>query len=464
MVFSSLTFLFLFLPIVSFCIFIRNRSLQNMILLLASLIFYSWGEPKSILLLCLTTALAYFSGILQERLKETNKNSLRKSVFIITIALIIANLFIFKYLGFFTKNLGFLGVNEISLALPIGISFYTFQILSYSIDLYLGKIRLQKNFFYLLMYVSFFPQLIAGPIVRYETIEQEIENRRITVNDVASGLRRFTVGLAKKVLLANQVASVATTIYAGDVEAYGAMMYWIAAIAYTLQIYFDFSGYSDMAIGLGRMFGFHFLENFNYPYIATSVTDFWRRWHISLSSWFRDYVYIPLGGNRTSKIKWLRNILIVWMLTGFWHGAEWNFIIWGLYYGILLLIEKFWLGNLLNKLPKVIQWLYTMVIVCIGWVIFNITDLSQLLCTLKHMFTISSASFVTSMAAEVSVITGMLMMPIAVVCAMPLLTHFQLKNEVWDTMIKNILCVILYVVCIAFIISESFQPFIYFRF
>ncbi len=464
MVFSSLTFLLLFLPIVSFSIIIRNRSIQNFILLLASLLFYAWGEPKSILLLCLVTVLSYFSGLIQERLKEAKQLKLRKLTFIITIILIIGNLFVFKYLGFFTKNLSFLSVEEITLTLPIGISFYTFQILSYNIDLYLGKIKLQKNFFYLLMYVSFFPQLIAGPIVRYETIEQEIEERSVSLDDVVVGLRRFTLGLAKKVLLANQVATVATTIYAGNPETYGALMYWIAAIAYTLQIYFDFSGYSDMAIGLGRMFGFHFLENFNYPYIATSVTDFWRRWHISLSSWFRDYVYIPLGGNRTTKIKWLRNILIVWILTGFWHGAEWNFIIWGLYYGILLLIEKLWLGNLLAKLPKAIQWLYTMVIVCIGWVIFNITDLSQLFFTLKHMFTISSVSLMASIASEVSVIIGMLFMPIAMLCAMPLLGRIHLKNELLETAMKNTLCLILYVICILFIVSETFQPFIYFRF
>ena len=345
MVFSSQTFLFFFLPLAGLCVLIRSKPVQNALLLIASLIFYAWGEPKMVVLMVLVTLIAYGSGFAIVHFKARPRA--KKAVLIASVVVILGNLVVFKYLNFLCRTFSFLGLSAPGIALPIGISFYTFQILSYVIDLYRGKIALQRNFFYLLMYVSFFPQLIAGPIVRYETVEQEIRSRSVTMDDLAHGFRRFVVGLAKKLLLANQVAQVAAIVYSGDPANYGSLMYWLAAIAYTLQIYFDFSGYSDMAIGLGRMFGFRFLENFNYPYVSLSVTEFWRRWHISLSTWFRDYVYIPLGGNRVSRGKWVRNILVVWGLTGLWHGADWNFLLWGLYYGVLLLIEKLWLGKYL---------------------------------------------------------------------------------------------------------------------
>ena len=355
MVFSSQTFLFFFLPLAGLCVLIRSKPVQNALLLIASLIFYAWGEPKMVVLMVLVTLVAYGSGFAIVHFKARPRA--KKAVLIASVVVILGNLVVFKYLNFLCRTFSFLGLTDPGIALPIGISFYTFQILSYVIDLYRGKIALQRNFFYLLMYVSFFPQLIAGPIVRYETVEQEIRERSVTMDDLAQGFRRFVVGLAKKLLLANQVAQVATIVYSGDPANYGSLMYWLAAVAYTLQIYFDFSGYSDMAIGLGRMFGFHFLENFNYPYVSLSVTEFWRRWHISLSTWFRDYVYIPLGGNRVSRGKWVRNILVVWGLTGLWHGADWNFLLWGLYYGVLLLIEKLWLGKYLERLPKALRWL-----------------------------------------------------------------------------------------------------------
>ena len=270
-------------------------------------------------------------------------------------------------------------INLINVIMPIGISFYTFQILSYIIDLYNKKIKLQKNYFSLALYVSLFPQLIAGPIVRYETVEEEIDNRKETKEDVIAGTKRFIIGLSKKVIIANQMALLADLIFNKHNGSYGTSIIWLGTLAYTLQIYFDFSGYSDMAIGLGRIFGFHFLENFDYPYISKSVTEFWRRWHISLSTWFRDYVYIPLGGNRVNKFKWIRNIILVWLLTGLWHGAAWNFIIWGIYYGLLLLFEKLFLNKLLNKLPSIINWLYTFIIVMIGWMIFRSNSLNELL-------------------------------------------------------------------------------------
>ena len=300
MVFSSITFVYAFFPLVAAAYYLsKNRVYRNVVLLLASLLFYSWGEPRFLLLMLAATLAAYCGGLLMERCTAH-----RKLILIVTVVLLVGNLFVFKYLNFFSENLSALfGWSALpKLTLPIGISFYTFQILSYVIDLYRGEIRVQRNYFYLLLYVSFFPQLIAGPIVRYETVEQEIQERHESIDDVAAGLRRFILGLAKKVILANNIARIAETIYAGDSAVYGTTLYWLAAVAYALQIYFDFSGYSDMAIGLGRMFGFHFLENFDHPYTALSITDFWRRWHISLSTWFRDYVYIPLGGNRVKKI------------------------------------------------------------------------------------------------------------------------------------------------------------------
>lgn len=300
MVFSSITFVYAFFPLVAVAYYLsKNRVYRNVVLLLASLLFYSWGEPRFLLLMLAATLAAYCGGLLMER-----STAHKRLILIVTVVLLVGNLFVFKYLNFFSENLSALfGWRALpKLTLPIGISFYTFQILSYVIDLYRGEIRVQRNYFYLLLYVSFFPQLIAGPIVRYETVEQEILERRESIDDVAAGLRRFILGLAKKVILANNIARIAETIYAGDSAVYGTALYWLAAVAYALQIYFDFSGYSDMAIGLGRMFGFHFLENFDHPYTALSITDFWRRWHISLSTWFRDYVYIPLGGNRVKKI------------------------------------------------------------------------------------------------------------------------------------------------------------------
>ncbi|MEI3251446.1 MAG: MBOAT family O-acyltransferase [Candidatus Gastranaerophilaceae bacterium] len=375
MLFSSLTFLFGFLPILLILYFIiKNRKYKNVVLLIFSLLFYAWGEPKYILLMLLTILIVYIFGILIDKFDREKKLTLKKLSLILCIILVLGSLIFFKYSNFLIENINSIfntKINLINVIMPIGISFYTFQILSYIIDLYNKKIKLQKNYFSLALYVSLFPQLIAGPIVRYETVEEEIDNRKETKKDVIAGTKRFIIGLSKKVIIANQMALLADLIFNKHNGSYGTSIIWLGTLAYTLQIYFDFSGYSDMAIGLGRIFGFHFLENFDYPYISKSVTEFWRRWHISLSTWFRDYVYIPLGGNRVNKFKWIRNIILVWLLTGLWHGAAWNFIIWGIYYGLLLLFEKLFLNKLLNKLPSIINWLYTFIIVMIGWMIFN---------------------------------------------------------------------------------------------
>ena len=387
--------------------------------------------------------------------------------FVITTVLLVGNLFFFKYFNFTVDNLQLLfgtKFNVASVALPIGISFYTFQILSYVIHLYWGKVDVQKNFFYLTLYLCFFPQLIAGPIVRYQTVEHEIRHRTESVDEAAEGLRRFVIGFAKKVILANNVAGVAVAVYGGDASVYGSAMYWLAAIAYALQIYFDFSGYSDMAIGLGKIFGFHFLENFNYPYIATSITDFWRRWHISLSSWFRDYIYIPLGGNRVKPVLFVMNILVVWAVTGLWHGAQWNFVLWGLYYGILLLLEKLLLGRCIEQLPKAIGWLYTMFFVLLGWVLFNLTDFSQLSMALTQMFSGVPTNWAAVVSEDSNILYTVLFIPLSIICMFPIAKRIRLPQNGVGILISNLMTVLLFALSLVFVFSSTYNPFIYFRF
>ncbi len=465
MLFSSLTFLYFFLPTVLILYFIiNNRTWRNTVLLIASLVFYSWGEPKYVFLMLASTLAAWLCGLGMDKAKE--RKTLSRAILIISLVLMLGSLAVFKYLNFFVENLNRIdgiALKVQNIALPIGISFYTFQILSYLIDLYWGKVSVQKSYFRFTLYVSFFPQLIAGPIVRYETVEREISLRHENWDDAVSGMRRFTLGLAKKVLIANNVAAVAVYIYSSNSAGSGA--YWLAAVCYTLQIYFDFSGYSDMAIGLGRIFGFHFLENFNYPYISKSVTEFWRRWHISLSSWFRDYVYIPLGGNRVKKQHWILNILIVWTLTGFWHGAQWNFILWGLYYAVLLLCEKLFWGKALEKLPAAVRWLYTMFIVTVGWVLFDITDFSQLGHVLGVMFSFAPTRWLTLLSGDVSKLFNLAFIIPGILFSFPIAKKISFgKKSVASAIVVNCLYILLFALCIAFIISSSYNPFIYFRF
>ena len=458
MVFSTFTFLYFFLPLVLiFYFMIPNRVWKNGVLLAFSLVFYGWGEPRFLLLMLAASLVAYLGGLLIHRWQ----GGLKKTALIATVTLLVGNLFVFKYLNFAAENLR---ISLPQIALSIGISFYTFQILSYVVDLYRGKIGLQKNFFYLTLYVSFFPQLIAGPIVRYQTVEDEIRNRQESWSDVACGFRRFAVGLAKKAVLANSAGALSSLIYSGDPAVYGTGWYWVAAVAYALQIYFDFSGYSDMAIGLGRIFGFHFQENFNYPYTATSVTDFWRRWHISLSSWFRDYIYIPLGGNRVSKPRRIFNILVVWGLTGFWHGAQWNFLRWGLYYAVLLLLEKLLLHRLLEKLPRFFGWLYTFVAVLVGWVFFNQTDLAVAAASLGQMFAFRFPPFSEAILANSTVLNAFLYLPLGLICCLPWVKKWRLKSTPTTDLLLNVVSVVLLVVSLLFISGSTYNPFIYFRF
>ena len=465
MLFSSITFLYVFLPLVILCYFLVPKALKNTVLLLFSLLFYAWGEPRYVVVMAISVTCGYVLGLLIERFR--NKKALSRLFLILSLVVSLGLLGYFKYTDFFIENFSAitgLSIPLLKIALPIGISFYTFQLLSYTIDVYRGRVAAQKNFITLAAYIALFPQLIAGPIVRYKTVEEEILTRKETFNEFVEGLKRFILGLAKKVIIANNVASISVMIYEGSPEVYGTFMYWIAAIAYALQIYFDFSGYSDMAIGLGKMFGFHFLENFNYPYIARSITDFWRRWHISLSTWFRDYIYIPMGGNRVKKGRFIFNILTVWALTGFWHGAQWNFIIWGVYYGVLLLFEKLVFGKVLEKLPKAIQWIYSMFFVLIGWVLFNLTDSGDLAAALSMMFSLSPTDFGAVVAANADILTAFVYIPLGIIFMLPVYQKIKSAKSTAGLIIRNVCYIVLLLICITYTLSSTYNPFIYFRF
>lgn len=468
MLFSSLTFLFGFLPILLLGYYVvPSRKFKNCILLVFSLLFYAWGEPKYILLMLVTILISYIMGLLIN--KYDSKPKVKKLLLTMSIILILAGLIFFKYTNFILENITRVTKADITfmdIILPIGISFYSFQILSYVIDLYNKKVEVQRNIFSLALYVSLFPQLIAGPIVRYETVEDELKNRKENLPDILSGFKRFIVGLSKKIIIANNMGLIADSIFVLNNSNIGTLIMWLGVIAYTLQIYFDFSGYSDMAIGLGKMFGFHFLENFNYPYIAKSITDFWRRWHISLSSWFRDYIYIPLGGNRVSKLKWVRNICVVWLLTGLWHGASWNFVLWGAYFAIILLIEKIFLLKFLEKSPKIIQWLYSIFLIMLGWVIFRCESVELMKNVLSKMFMYQKSDLLKFITENINLLFSMLFILPAIVVSFPIVP--KLKEKFNKSIIMyagyNLLILILFSINIVFLTSSSYNPFIYFRF
>ena len=368
MLFSSTVFLFLFLPAVLLLYYIVPRKARNLILFVFSLVFYAWGEPVYVFLMIGSTIVAYITGLLADKTKEGRKAWVPKVSLIVAVLWNMGLLLFYKYTDFFiihANNIFGFSIKELKLVMPIGISFYSFQTLSYVIDVYRGDVKAQKNYLTLGTYVALFPQLIAGPIVRYKDVAQQLAQRKETLSQFAEGVKRFSIGLGKKVLLANSIGALFDAISNTPQSEMSVTASWLGIIAYTFQIFFDFSGYSDMAIGLGKMFGFDFLENFNYPYISDSITEFWRRWHMSLSSWFRDYVYIPLGGNRKGKFRQCVNIMIVWFLTGFWHGANWNFMIWGVYFGIILLCEKLFLLGALKKIPKVIGHIYALILIVI---------------------------------------------------------------------------------------------------
>ena len=463
MLFSSIPFLYYFLPCVLLVYFLVPRRLKNTVLLLSSLFFYAWGEPRFVVFMLIAIVQGYVFGLLVEKFR----NGRGARLCLALSAVISLGLLAYcKYADFFISSfnaLTGLSIPLLKVSLPIGISFYTFQILSYVIDVYRGDVPAQRNFIDLAAYVAMFPQLIAGPIVQYKTVAYDLEHRRENLAEASEGLQRLVIGLGKKVLIANQMGAIWEEIAAmSDPTAATA---WLGAIAYTFQIYFDFSGYSDMAIGLGHFFGFHFLENFNYPYESRSVTEFWRRWHISLSTWFREYVYIPLGGNRKGKGRQLVNIAIVWLLTGLWHGASWNFVLWGVYYAVLLLLEKTFLLKWLDKAPRFVGHVYTCLCFVLGWVLFAITDFSALGAYLGHMFSGAFADGTTAYLLR----CDWLVLALAVVGCTSLPRRLWEKREramapALSDGLRTVWVAVVLLVSIAFLVGDSYNPFLYFRF
>ena len=461
MVFSSITFLFYFLPIVLLLYYVVPKKCKNIVLLVASMFFYFYGDPQYLSIMIISILCTYIFGILMDKYKKYSK-----VFFIASICISVGILVYFKYINFVIENINLWLTNKIDfiyVILPIGISFYTFQLISYIIDVYRGDAKVQKNPLKLAMYIALFPQLIAGPIVRYTTIEQEIENREHSFSKFSFGVKRFIIGLGKKILIANVLGELCSIFIASNDKSI--LFYWIYGIANMLQIYFDFSGYSDMAIGLGKMFGFDFLENFNYPYIAKSITDFWRRWHISLSTWFRDYIYIPLGGNREGKLKWIRNIAIVWLLTGLWHGADWNFIIWGVYFGILLILEKIFLGKYLEKFPQILSRIYVLIIVMISFIIFSGNGMPQVLQNLGGLIGMNGESFISPESLYYfKSYLGVFI--IGIIGATPILKNIVNSDKMKKitNFCEPIYLLLILTICTAYIIDGSFNPFLYFRF
>lgn len=464
MVFSSLVFMFAYLPITLLAYYLVPRQGRNIFLFIVNLIFYGWGEPKLVLLMVFNIFFNYIGGWLVDKYRADAKK--KKLFLILTCVLDIGILAVFKYTGMITETLNmlpFLNIPELQISLPIGISFYTFQTMSYVIDVYRDDAPVSKNFINFGTYVALFPQLIAGPIVRYRDVAEQLVNRRETLEMFTRGVKLFMVGLAKKVIIANTMGTLTTNIFATTDEN-GVVGTWVGMIAYTFQIYFDFSGYSDMACGLGNMMGFEFLKNFNYPYIAKSITDFWRRWHISLSTWFKEYVYIPLGGNRKGVKRQILNLLIVWGLTGLWHGAAYNFVLWGLYYGFLLILEKFVLKKFLDRLPSFVQHIYTLFIIIIGWGLFYFTDVGQLGEFMVDLFNFGNG--ICGNQAFNLIMSNLPMLIIAAVASTPLATmlytRFEHTRFMWIP--ETLYCMGVLAVSTASLVNQSYNPFLYFRF
>lgn len=466
MLFSSIPFLYYFLPVVLILYFIAPKKLKNSVLLLTSLVFYGWGEPKYVVLMIASILIGYVSGLLIEAFSQ---KKLSKLFLWLSVGINIGFLAYFKYADFFIENFNAatgLSIPLLRIALPIGISFYTFQILSYTVDVYRKDVPAQKNLINLAAYVTMFPQLIAGPIVRYSHIAKELENRNINVENFAKGMRRFILGLGKKILIANTLGELCDIFKQSDDKS--VLFYWLYAVAFMLHVYFDFSGYSDMAIGLGKIFGFNFWENFNYPFISRSATEFWRRWHMSLGTWFRDYVYIPMGGNRVSKPKWFFNIFVVWFLTGFWHGADWTFIVWGLYFAIFLISEKLLYLKYLEK-SKVLSRVYLLVVVGISFVIFNATDMKEAVSYIGGMFGVGGVPLVSTeffyylKSFGVTLCIGLIGCTPIVKKAVEKIKEKSIGGKI-IAVIEPVFLIALLIVMTAYLVDGSFNPFLYFRF
>lgn len=465
MVFSSILFIFIFLPALMVLYLLVPRGTgKNIVLFLGSIVFYAWGEPVYVVLMLFSAVFNYVMGLDIELAKKNKRGAKPSLIFAVAINLFILSFF--KYYGFLIDTFNGIFGTEITytkLALPIGISFYTFQALSYIIDVYRGEVKPQKNFLKFSVYLSMFPQLIAGPIIKYKDIKRQLGKRQITRKKFGQGVEFFIFGLSKKVLLANNLGLLYTQILALNDAKLSVLTAWLGIAAYTMQIYFDFSGYSDMAIGLGKMLGFNFPINFNYPYISKSITEFWRRWHISLSTWFREYLYIPLGGNRVEPWKHIRNILVVWLLTGLWHGASWNFVFWGLYYGLFLMFEKYVMNKVLDRLPGFVRALYTLVIVAVGWVFFSQTDMGEAFTYIGNMFGAADGGFANS--TTLYFLKGnVILLVIGVLVCRPAPVEFFKKFTKKHPTISIIFMAALFVLCIAYLVYDSYNPFLYFRF
>lgn len=474
MVFSSLLFLFRFLPIVLLAYYVAPRKLRNLVLFLMSLIFYAWGEPVYVVLMLFSTIVDYIHGRLIARCKERGNLRLARCFVISSVIINLGLLGFFKYSDFLIGmvNQGFgLALALPKLALPIGISFYTFQTMSYSIDVYRGEAPIQKNIIDFGAYVALFPQLIAGPIVRYKTIADQLKGRRESIDQFGYGIHRFLIGLGKKILLANNIGLIWSQISALPASELPMLTAWLGILAFGLQIYFDFSGYSDMAIGLGEMLGFHFLENFRHPYESRSITEFWRRWHISLGTWFREYVYIPLGGNRKGMAIQFRNIAIVWFLTGLWHGAAWNFILWGVYFGIILVAEKLFLLKWLEKAPSFLRRIYTLFLVCVSWAIFSYQDMAQPIGYMKAMFGLGKGGMFNQ-AFLYLLITNLILLAVGMIGSTSIPSRLVGKikeklvtrSELSYSLLETVFVGAIFIFCIAYLVNASYNPFLYFRF
>ena len=468
MVFSSLIFIFIFLPLVLVSYYISPRRLRNTVILLASLLFYAWGEPTYIILIIISILINYLGALLiRVHIKNKDKS---KFIFITLLLIDISILFFFKYYGFAIECLGSiigLDLKVKSISLPLGISFYTFQQISYIADIYMQKVKPERNLIDFATYITMFPQLIAGPIVKYDDIHKQLANRKESINKFGEGVQRFIIGLGKKVILANNIGLIWTQVKEVNLNDLSVVLAWIGIIAFTLQIYFDFSGYSDMAIGLAKMFGFDFLENFDYPYISKSITEFWRRWHMSLGGWFREYIYIPLGGNKKGTLIQVRNLFIVWFTTGLWHGASTNFVVWGLYFGLILFIEKIYLKDLLKKIPSIFSHIYTLIIVMIGWVIFDMNTLTDSGHYIKIMFGFGNNIFIDNLAKYI-LNNNFIILLIGLICSTKLIKIYMNKikstfreNDVFLITAINLLILI---ISTAYLVGASYNPFLYFRF
>lgn len=476
MVFSSLTFLFAFLPITLLVYYLVPKKAQNVVILISGLIFYAWGEPIYVLAMIASTFIDYTAGLLIA--KYDNKPKIRTACLIVSLVMNLGLLGTFKYLGFLIEsaNAWFgLAIPNPNLPLPIGISFFTFQSMSYTIDLYRRNIKVQKNAVSFIAFVTLFPQIVAGPIVRYEDIQNEIDNRSITEKMIGDGISRFIVGLGKKVLIANNIGALWDSVKAMEYGELSAVTAWLGILAFTFQIYFDFSGYSDMAIGLGKMLGFNFPENFNYPYMSHSISEFWRRWHITLGAWFRSYIYIPLGGNRKGTARTIINLLIVWTITGIWHGASWNFMLWGAYFGVLIVLERLFLGKLLEKLPSFLSWLYTFILVVFGWIMFdgvdastvNIGDMfSQVGSYIAAMFGVNGVimdSFATNAIVNYGIMFAICIFGSSDALKI-LADKIREKAPRWVQYGFAPVQLAVLLVSVAFIATSSYNPFLYFNF